>query len=163
MADASPGPGPQPPGPFVQMANPLKASHADSLLNAEQYPGWSPRTEAYITDKIGFALELTPGRAQYNGQSQEFTFSFLLQVVKDKKGFEKLLVLRNAGPPANPVYSTRGIKAWNILRTYYLKQKTARLETLHRTLQQPQLPSESCSDFFARNSEHSSRDRSGRG
>ena len=98
----------------------------------------------------GYGEQLEIGYESFtDGTKQEEILNFLIQKVHDINGFDKLLTVE--GEALSPgETSTRGRRAWYLLKEHYEQVGTYRLHDLMSEFMRPQQPTESGSAYITR-------------
>ena len=130
--------------------SPLQPQHFDSLKTADEWPVWERRFRSHLRSIPGYGEQLDVGyESLIDSVKQEEILNFLIQKVQDPNGFDKLLTVEGETVAPGAV-SSRGRRAWLLLKEHYEQVGTYRLHELMSDFMRPQQPTESGSAFITR-------------
>ena len=130
--------------------SPLQPQHFDNLKSADEWPVWERRVRSHLRSIPGYGEQLDVGyESLIDSVKQEEILNFLIQKVHDPNGFDKLLTVE--GEALTPCeVSSRGRRAWHLLKEHYEQVGTYRLHDLMSDFMRPQQPTESGSAYITR-------------
>ncbi len=127
--------------------SPLQSQHFDNLKSAEEWPVWERRVRSYFRSIPCYGEQLEIGyESLTDSVKQEEILNFLIQKVHDINGFDKLLTVEGEALVPGEI-SSRGRRAWLLLKEHYEEVGTYRLHDLMSDFMRPQQPTESGSDM----------------
>ena len=111
---------------------------------------WSRRVQSHFRSIPGYGEQLDHAHESLtDGTKQEEILNFLIQKVHDPNGFDKLLTVEGE-PPVSGEISSRGRRAWHLLKEHYEQLGTYRLHDLMSDFMRPRQPTENGSAYITR-------------